>query len=191
MRLCLAPCLKQRNTRTPKINLVIVLKEIQKEKLLWSAQKKSLLNQNAVKVKNGLKLNKNEKPKLTIYFTFSIYHLRRVKESKITGMLSCVFNSTYSKLLHDVNYVLQERFYKNLCNMAIMSYKRCRKQTKKVTTHNIQQHVTKSAALYAQDGVLLENYLIFNILGRITNVTMLKPNIKINKLAMSSFDSKK
>lgn len=44
--------------------------------------------------------------------------------------------------------------------------------------------------LHAQDEVLLENYLIFNILGKTTNVAMLKPNIKINKLAISCFDTK-
>lgn len=43
----------------------------------------------------------------------------------------------------------------------------------------------KSSALYVPD----ESYIIFDILT--TNVATLKPNIKINKLTMSSFDIKK
>lgn len=104
-------------------------------------------------------------------------------------MLSCLFNSTYSKVLHDVNYVLQETFCKKHCAIwqSWLTEDPENKQTKNFYSQHTATCNKKSAALYAQD----ENYLISNILGRTTNVAMLKSNIKINKLAISCFDKNK
>lgn len=97
------------------------------------------------------------------------------------------FNSTRSKLLYDANYVLPETFCKK--HHAIWQSWLTKDAENKQKNYYLQHIATcnrKFAALYAQD----ESYLIFNIL-RTTNVAMLKPNIKINKLAMSCSDTKK
>lgn len=57
--------------------------------------------------------------------------------------------------------------------------------TKKNTTHNIQQHGTESLQL-----CMHRMKIIFNIFGRTKNVAKLKPNIKINELSISCFDTK-
>lgn len=101
-------------------------------------------------------------------------------------MLSCLFNITYSKLLHNVNYVLQETFCKKQCAIwQSWLTKDPENNNKKNTTHNIQQHGTESLQL-----CMHRMKIIFNIFGRTKNVAKLKPNIKINELSISCFDTK-